>query len=102
MSEVSRRHALKLLVWTPAVIVTLDTTAAYADRHSTPPRPPQPPVRTSRLAEAPMGPALPTGLTGQLPYTDGADYRREVAAGVIALCAGFALIARGHEPRKIT
>lgn len=101
MAEVSRRSALKLLVWTPAVIVTVDTTAAYADRHSTPPRPRKPPVRTSRLAEAPMGPALPTGLTGQLPYT-GDSEAREVAAGVIAVCAGFALIARGHEPRKIT
>lgn len=99
MPEMTRRSALKVIGWTVPVVLTVDVTRADAAlRHSAPPRPPQPHEQTDTL---PMGPPLPEGLPAVLAYTDGADYRLEAAAGAVALCAGFALIARGHEPRHL-
>lgn len=103
MPDLTRRQAVKLLAWTVPVVVTLDVSRADAVfRHSEPPRPPE--HRQTFVSPAPapaMGPALAPALTGQLPYT-GNNEAPEVVAGVLALCAGFALVARGHEPRQIT
>lgn len=100
MADVSRRHALKLLVWTVPVVVSLDTTAAYADRHSTPPGHNYHPPLVYNASSSPMGPALPTGLTGTLPFT-GDEQEYEVGVAAVALCAGFALIAHGHTERNL-
>lgn len=105
MPEVSRRTAIKVLAWTVPTIVTLDITRADAAlRHSGPPPRTRPPEHVSTPREPvgvpPMGPALPTGLSGSLPYT-GDEQEYEVGVAVVALCAGFALIAHGHEARHL-
>lgn len=90
-------------VWSTPIIGTVEAFASVSP-HSAPPQRHAPPPETKTYApELPMGPPLtplPTGLTGTLPFTDGADYRVETAVGVAALAAGAAVVAKNRQGRE--
>lgn len=96
-SEMNRRQfvgavvAVGAVAWSVPSIVTVDPAGA-ATRHSAPPAP------RSRVTEgaAEMGPPLPAGLPGSLPFT-GDNQRDELAVGAALLAAGAGLLALNRE-----